>query len=320
MWRHVGRSWSGGSCALLLAGVPPGNADREIVPLLAVLAGVAALAAAVAAVYAVRSTRRLRATYESERDAARRAERTITDRNELQRIFMHDLGNALHAIELRVAVMTTVDDIARVRAQCETIRQVLESIGQLVGKLRDSTRAGPIVASPQPVDDLLRETLALCQAQARAKTVELRTDVEPDGIVVHADRDRLVQALRNLVETAIGLAPKDSAVAVSVRQGRDVVEFLVHHGGAGIAREQLPHVFERRQGMTSGLGHGTGLGLLISKSIVESHGGRIWAESDGPSAGATLCFSLPRSSGDSEPLRAGPADARADGPTKAALP
>ena len=112
-----------------------------------------------------------------------------------------------------------------------------------------------------------------------------------------ADRLRIVQVIGNLLSNAARHSPESSAIRVSaVREGLHVA-FAVADEGRGIPSERLPFLFRkftRIEGDERGSGFlGSGLGLAICKGIVEAHGGRIWAESEGPDMGAQFTFTLP---------------------------
>jgi PAS domain S-box-containing protein len=135
--------------------------------------------------------------------------------------------------------------------------------------------------------DVVRAT-----ADEAGVTLELAED---DGVVVHADPDRVVQTLANLLSNAIKFSPRGSRVHAEVRRDAGLALFTVRDEGRGIPADQFEVVFERfRQldGSDSREKGGTGLGLAIARTIVEQHGGRIWVEST-EGEGATFHFTLP---------------------------
>jgi signal transduction histidine kinase len=119
----------------------------------------------------------------------------------------------------------------------------------------------------------------------------------PTGFpIVDADPDRIVQVLRNLLDNAVKYSPDGGLVIVRGEVRPDEVVVSVADQGPGIAPEHLNRLFEKFFRAKSGLGHhvvGSGLGLPIAHSIIESHGGRIWADSQ-VGQGTTLYFTLPR--------------------------
>jgi signal transduction histidine kinase len=122
-----------------------------------------------------------------------------------------------------------------------------------------------------------------------------RVDVEGDERVVNGDRDRLEQVLGNLLENAVKYSPEGSDISVDVDDRGDHVVTAVSDRGMGIPADELGQVFERfhrgRHVSSTNYG-GLGLGLYITKQIVERHGGQIWVESR-EGQGTTFYFSLP---------------------------
>jgi PAS domain S-box-containing protein len=146
---------------------------------------------------------------------------------------------------------------------------------------------------PVPACDLLEAARNVVQAVADDAGVAL--DCADDGDTVLADPDRIVQALTNLIGTAIKFSPGGAVVRASARREGAAVRFTVTDRGRGIPPEQLEAIFERfRQVDASDRREkgGTGLGLAIARAIVDEHGGRIWAESE-PGAGTGFHFTLP---------------------------
>ena len=134
----------------------------------------------------------------------------------------------------------------------------------------------------------------------------LAIDIEPDLPLVMADRRRIVQVLGNLLSNAARNSPESSVIRVSAVRDGVHVAFSVADEGRGIPAEKLPDLFRKFYGAQSEeQGGDTGLGLSICKGIVEAHGGRIWAESDGPGTGARFTFTLPIGGGSRK--RRGPA-------------
>ena len=128
-----------------------------------------------------------------------------------------------------------------------------------------------------------------------AKEIRLETEI-PDGLpVLKLDRERILQALRNLIGNAVKFTPKAGRVTVAVRSLDDKVEVSVRDTGPGIAPENLKTIFDKfHQGTLKGVfsANGTGLGLAMAKHIITSHGGQIWAENH-PVQGSTFVFVLP---------------------------
>jgi signal transduction histidine kinase len=111
-----------------------------------------------------------------------------------------------------------------------------------------------------------------------------------------ADTGRIVQVLTNLLDNALRHTPPQGRVMVGAKTRDNEVVFEVADTGEGIASEHLPHVFERfyrAEKSRSREGGGSGVGLTISRALVEAMGGRVWVESPGPGKGATFAFTLP---------------------------
>jgi len=135
--------------------------------------------------------------------------------------------------------------------------------------------------------------------RAQQQNIGLQVTVEPDTPVINADPDRMVQVLGNVLDNALRHTPDGGNVVCRVthelNSASTPVIFSIADTGPGIAPEDLPHVFERfyradksRQRDNSG----SGLGLAIARSIVEAHGGRMWAESTSGS-GTRIFVTLP---------------------------
>src|SRR5262249_54749352 len=109
------------------------------------------------------------------------------------------------------------------------------------------------------------------------------------------DRDRIAQVCQNLLANAIKYSPEGGEIVVRVEVLDGTARVTVRDHGIGIAPHALTHLFERfyRGATAEAHGKGLGLGLFISRALVEAHGGAIWAQSDGERLGSTFGFSLP---------------------------
>jgi len=125
--------------------------------------------------------------------------------------------------------------------------------------------------------------------------VELAQEV-PEGLPpVYADAERVHQVLFNLLDNAVRFTPPGGRICVSAAGHNGSVDVEVRDTGPGIAPEHLPRLFERFYRVDTARSReegGTGIGLAIARSVVEAHGGRIWAESE-PGKGSTFTFELP---------------------------
>jgi two-component system, NtrC family, sensor histidine kinase GlrK len=142
---------------------------------------------------------------------------------------------------------------------------------------------------------LIKKAIGEITPLVEAKGIQLETEVTEGLPTVKVDRDRILQALRNLIGNAVKFTPNAGRVRVTARPVTGKVEVSVRDTGPGIPSESLKTIFDKfHQGNSAGpfSANGTGLGLAIAKHIIVSHGGEIWAEND-PDQGSMFIFVLP---------------------------
>jgi signal transduction histidine kinase len=141
--------------------------------------------------------------------------------------------------------------------------------------------------------DLLAQAAALFASGAEECGITLQSRARSDLPLVRVDQERILQALANLIRNALEYTPRGGRVVIRARRLRGTVSFTVQDTGVGIAREELPHVFDRYWTKKRASGrHGTGLGLAIVKGIVDAHGGRALVQST-PGRGSSFSFLIP---------------------------
>jgi PAS domain S-box-containing protein len=218
---------------------------------------------------------------------------------ELAAALAHELGQPLGAI-LRNAEAAELflqhepPDLDELRAILADIRRDDQRAGDVIERLRSLLKRRSIDARPLAVSDLLSGCAALTHAEATARRVKLEFEAEPALPNVMGDRVHLQQVLLNLVLNAMDAVEGEPAERrlVSVRarlDGGRTVEVAVSDSGHGMTPERLALVFEPFFTTKS---NGMGIGLPISRTIIEAHGGHIWAESNADK-GATFRFTLP---------------------------
>ncbi len=268
----------------VLAGVGEGERDRRVV----------AGAATELAELADAATRMIEQLGEEEarRGAADSARRSLVAS------ISHDLRTPLAALRLMLAAIEdeVVDDGTRDR-YLATMHTHVRALGSMIDDLFELSRleAGELVWSIRQVElpELVEETVEAMRVEAEAKGVEVAADLQPLPRPARAEPERLQRVLFNLIQNAIRHTPADGSVTVRAESAGDWVEIEVADTGAGIPREDRERLFEP---FVRGAGHGdseagAGLGLALSRAIVEAHGGRIWlADSD---IGTTVRFVIP---------------------------
>ena len=184
----------------------------------------------------------------------------------------------------------------------------------LIKDLLDVARieTGTLQVDPEPTSVASLVDQARNTFLSGRKSGDLRIELDPDLPQVMADRGRLAQVLENLLSNAFRHSPKlGTPILVSAVMEEYHVAVSVTDRGRGVSSEQLPHMFRKFPSFNGEDGEGkweAGLGLAICRGIVESHGGRIWAESEGEGRGTRITFTLPTveeaamvASGESEP-------------------
>jgi signal transduction histidine kinase len=240
------------------------------------------------------------ATRMIERLAQEEARRDAADsaRRQLVASISHDLRTPLAALRLMLAAIEdkVVDERTRTR-YLATMHTHVSALGSMIDDLFELSRleAGDLEWSIRQVElpELVDETVAAMRMEAEAKGVEVAAELGALPRKTRADPERLQRVLFNLLQNAIRHTPADGSVTVRAERAGDWVEIEVADTGAGIPlhdRERLFDPLVRRESDGEG-GTGTGLGLVISRAIVEAHGGRIWlADSE---VGTRVRFVIP---------------------------
>jgi signal transduction histidine kinase len=226
------------------------------------------------------------------------SQQAVRAREEVLAIVSHDLRNPLSAVSLAASLLKLSERVPdEDREQIDTIEVSAKRMNRLIADLLDVTRLEggkrlPIEREPVDPEGVLREVEDLFRAQAAAAQVTLTSDADGPLPPVHADRHRLLQVLSNLVGNSMKFTPPDGRITIGARAVKEEVMFSVRDTGPGIPRENLSDIFNPYWQAKRAERMGAGLGLAIAKGIVESHGGRIWVESE-PGQGTDFYFTLP---------------------------
>ncbi len=232
----------------------------------------------------------------------------LTDMEELEwlraeflAMVSHELREPLTSIKGSIATLldaTAALDAAEVVQFHRIINSQTDRMRAMISDLLDVARIemGALSISPEPTDvvGLVEDARSAFQASRRGN--RLHVDLPAELPWVMADRARMAQVLGNLLANAARHSEESSPIRLTVTREEFQVTVSVSDDGRGVLPERLPHLFRKFSRIGEERTDGNeraGLGLAICKGIVEAHGGRIWAESDGPGLGAKFTFTLP---------------------------
>jgi two-component system sensor histidine kinase TtrS len=258
-----------------------------------------------------RRTAELTREIQSREMAEDEARRTREQRDQFSRLgilgemasnIAHELNQPLAAIANYAEGMThAIDrgrsDAAFLRAGARGIAGEAERAGAIIQRIRGFVRRREAKRETLDANDVVRDTLTLFEALAARRGIPLRAHLAPDLPKVVADRAEIEQVLLNLLQNAVD-AMTDAAIdgarrerGITVRTSRDGadVKIAVRDHGPGLTADVEAHVFDT---FFTTKAQGLGLGLSICRTIVESHGGRLWAANN-PGEGLTMRFTLP---------------------------
>lgn len=221
-------------------------------------------------------------------------------KSEFLRVAAHDLRNPLHAI-MNLAHFIP-KDLQKPEVLTETADHISRASEDMLRLINDLIETASIDGGNVKLDRIAVElnTLAhdvVARNDAVALKKNLRLTFSGDGeYFTEADENRLRRALENLISNAIKFSPHGKSVQVSVKRAGGKFRLEVADEGPGMSAEEMPRLFGKFQRLSArptGGETSTGLGLSIVKRIVELHGGRVWAESEGPGKGSRFVIELP---------------------------
>jgi two-component system, chemotaxis family, sensor kinase Cph1 len=237
----------------------------------------------------------------------------LAQRDRMIAVFGHDLRGLLNALTVNTELLLRQDGEAVVES-ARNVRLTVGRMEELITSLLDCVRpkANKLAVVPRPFDaaELLREAVEIFRPLARVKSLSLTLAISDARLWARADHDRIFQVLSNLLSNAIKFSSVNGTISVQATKSGHDLQVAVRDEGPGIPERDLDRVFEGFYQLQESDPRGLGLGLYISRAIIEAHGGRIWATSR-PGTGSVFSFTVPQST--SEPASAWPLDAASRG-------
>ena len=220
----------------------------------------------------------------------------ITELKKMDQVRRDFVANVSHELRtplsiLRGYIETLLDSPETSREELSRILRVMERHSKRLDLLAGDLLTLAQLESANPhlqlgdihLSSFLREVIHDLEKKLANKHLQLLVDVSPDLPPIHADRTRLQEALYNLIDNAVKYSRERGEIRLSARQHDGEIELTVSDDGIGIAKEDLPRIFERfyraDKARSPDKVRGTGLGLAIVKHIAQLHGGRVEAES-----------------------------------------
>lgn len=225
------------------------------------------------------------------------AQRTTVMRDDVLAVVSHDLRNPLTTISMAAEQLFQLPEKLephRVMKNASAIKRNAERMERLIDDLVDVGRVdtGWLSIELQRVSasSLVADALSTSEAIAAERSIRLVSPPFPDADV-ECDRGRVLQVLSNLIGNAVKFSPEGGTIRIGGAPGRGVFQFSVSDQGKGLPPDQLEHVFERHWQAPEAKHRGSGLGLYITKGIVDAHKGRIWVDS-AQGQGCTFHFTI----------------------------
>ena len=238
-----------------------------------------------------------------EKVSHRRTKTALVTRDQYIGILSHDLGNPLAAISIATRLMRkglskeAVDTVSLL-GNLGIVEQGVAFMNRMISDLLDVERMAnnKLVLTPERVElsALFQECMDLFAPLVSSKSFSMTTTC-PEGIFADVDHDRIFQVLSNLIGNALKFSPHGTTIELFARKQATETEISVSDNGPGIPKDKKKHIFKKFSQLKINDRPGLGLGLYISKSIVEAHKGQIWVTSD-PGKGCTFRFTLPLTS------------------------
>jgi two-component system sensor kinase FixL len=220
---------------------------------------------------------------------------------EMASALAHELNQPLSAISnymkgsRRLLAASTDPNTPKIEAALDRAAEQAIRAGQIIRRLRNFVSRDEFEKRVESVSKLIEEAGALGLTGAREQGVMLRFNLDPTCDSVLADRVQIQQVLVNLFRNALeamGASTRRELIASNTRAADDMIEIAISDTGHGFGGDVQPNLF---QPFFTTKEHGMGVGLSISRTIIETHGGRMWAETN-EAGGATFRFTLPAAS------------------------
>ncbi len=248
--------------------------------------------------------------YERERKARDEAEEANRAKDFFLAFVSHELRSPLNAILGWTKILLTkeVDTETRKNA-LETIERSARSQSKLINDLVDSARvaSGKLRLELMPLNfyDVVKNVYNSHKPQAENKQIELSFSSDNEKLNVVGDSVRLQQIITNLLSNSLKFTPEGGKIEIFIESRNDDVKVFIKDNGQGISEEALPRIFNQfSQGDFDNQDRtGLGLGLSIVKTLVEKHGGKVTAQSEGLGKGAVFSVKLPLSKDEMKPLQ-----------------
>ena len=236
---------------------------------------------------------------DQEREGHELARNMVVTRDQFLAIVSHDMRTPLSVVIANAALIAerlpgpAAPDLVRA---LERVQRAADQMQRMVSDLLDATRFEHgqfrLLARTSDIVGVLKESAAQFDELARSRDVMLCVDVPAAAVQASFDRDRITQVLSNLLRNALHFTGPGGEITLRAVRQIHAIRIDVADTGTGISAPDLDRIFNRFQQTGASHPGGLGLGLFISRAIIEAHGGRIWVDSE-PGEGSTFSFTLP---------------------------
>lgn len=225
----------------------------------------------------------------------------LVTRDHFVAVVSHDLRNPLNSISLnadllRRSLPANLPNTARLSRYLDGIERSAANMDRMICDLLDVERManGKLTLNLAPTDAcaLLRECKEIFAPVVASKKFKMTVDTCPEPVYANLDRDRILQVLSNLIGNSLKFTPHGGTIHLSTRKNSKLIEISVADNGPGIPKEKMREIFSRFSQLGTDDRRGLGLGLFISKWVVEAHHGRIKVRSK-VGKGSVFSFTLP---------------------------